>query len=99
MERMVKQVDGMAMFSAERSDFAAALFADCEHLSFDSEGRITLSENLLNHARIQDRVAFVGCGSTFQMWEPEAFTQQKNLARSRFQQEGITLPFHAFGGA
>jgi MraZ protein len=98
MERMVKQVDDMAMFSAQRSDFAAALFADCEHLSFDSEGRITLTENLLKHANIQDRVAFVGCGSTFQMWEPDTFAHQKDLARSRLQQGGITLPSRSIVG-
>ena len=94
MERMVRQVDEMPMFSGDRSDFSSAIFADCEHLSFDSEGRITLPQALLAHGGITDRVAFVGCGSTFQMWEPEAFAGHKDQARLRLQQGGMTLPFN-----
>lgn len=40
-------------------------------LSFDSEGRITLPAQLLEHAGIADRAVFVGRGLRFQIWSPE----------------------------
>ncbi len=98
MERMVSQVDQMPMFSSQRSDYTSAIFADCEHLAFDSEGRITLPESLVKHANIHGQVAFVGCGSTFQMWEPAAFAHHKEQARLRLQQGEMSLPFHVIKG-
>ena len=40
-------------------------------LSFDSEGRITLPSELLEHAGIEGRARFVGRGIRFQIWSPE----------------------------
>ena len=42
-------------------------------LQFDSEGRISLSQKLLKHAKIKNSMLFVGQGQTFQIWEPTAF--------------------------
>jgi len=92
MERLVEQVDHMDMFSEERQNFTATLFSDSELLSFDSEGRIALSEVLLSHAQIHERVAFVGCGTHFQIWEPEIFAKIRENARKKLKNEGLTLP-------
>lgn len=93
MEKLVAQVDTMDMFSKERSDFSAVLFADCEPLSFDPEGRIVLSESLISHGKIEDKVAFVGCGMTFQMWNPDLFSRYKEEARGRLQSGRVPLSF------
>lgn len=100
MERLVSQVDHLDMFSETRDDFSSTIFADCEQIAFDSEGRITLSESLITHAHLQGKVAFVGCGSTFQIWEPEAFAAHKDLARKRLRERGAPLSFvmHAAKG-
>lgn len=91
MERMVASVDHFDLFSDERGDLTSTIFADSEQLAFDPEGRIMLPESLIVHAGITDKVSFVGCGSTFQMWEPETFQAQQVVARERLKRRGLTL--------
>ena len=47
-----------------------------EHLKFDGEGRVMLTEPLKTHAGIADAVAFAGLGHKFQIWEPGRFRAQ-----------------------
>ena len=49
-----------------------ALFGQVERLVFDPEGRVILTDSLIQHAEITESVAFIGMGETFQIWEPRA---------------------------
>lgn len=91
MRQLVQGVDGLAIFSQEHTDFASILFADAEVLQCDTEGRVMLPARLLKHACINDHVAFVGCGSTFQIWDPEAFSAHQAAARARLQSQNMSL--------
>ena len=53
------------------------------NLQFDSEGRISLSSKLLKHAKIKNRMLFVGQGQTFQIWELLAFEKFRAQARKK----------------
>lgn len=86
MEKLSQQLDRLDIFSQEQDDWAASIFADAQQLSFDSEGRIKLSEELKIHAMLQDKVAFVGRGPTFQMWNPDLFKAYQSQARQRLQE-------------
>ena len=63
--------------------FATSIFSESRNVQFDTEGRISLSEKLLNHAKIKNRILFVGLGYTFQIWEPILFEKFKSLARKK----------------
>ena len=71
--------------------FATSILSDSENLQFDTEGRVSLSERLLNHASIKSNVLFVGLGKTFQMWEPKNFEKFKVVARKKAFQNRSTL--------
>jgi MraZ protein len=64
---------------------AHAIFGQARHLSFDDEGRIRLPDDLIEHLGIQERVAFVGLGDTFEVWNPDklAAVEQQRLAEAR----------------
>ena len=53
------------------------------NLQFDGEGRISLTQKLLNHAKIKNSMMFVGQGKTFQIWEPIIFEKFKVIARKK----------------
>ena len=57
--------------------------ANSFQLNFDTDGRVTLSERLLNHTGIKEKVLFVGQGKTFQMWDPMSFKKFSNDARKK----------------
>ncbi len=76
IEEMRRFIERFPEASAEREQFAAALYGTSETLKIDSEGRLVLPESLKVHAGIGGSVTFVGLGHKFQMWEPERFQMQ-----------------------
>jgi len=84
----VSEVD---LFSDEHDDLTATLFADAKQLAFDGEGRILLPQSLASHAGITESAAFVGRGSSFEIWEPDALQRYKAEARQRALAERRTL--------
>jgi len=81
---LMKEIESLiaryAPFSEEREQLALALYGTSETLKIDGEGRVSLSENLKQHAGIMDQVAFIGLGHKFQIWEPGRF--QNELAEA-----------------
>jgi len=92
METYVAQMDSYDLFSSEHEDLATILFADSEQLAFDGEGRIMLPEAFRSHAGIGERAVFAGKGRKFQIWAPEAFARERDSARQRAREKGLTLP-------
>lgn len=81
MERLSQSVESLDLFGEDQDNLAATIFADAHQMSFDGDGRVTLPESLIAHAGLTEKVAFVGRGSTFQLWTPKAFEQHQAQAR------------------
>ncbi len=63
------------------------IFADANMIQFDTEGRITINQEMLEHAQITSDLIFVGKGSTFQIWNPDLFQEHQNLMRKKIKKE------------
>ncbi len=83
LEKIIDTIDTLNPFEENRDIFSTSILANSFQLNFDSEGRVTLSDKLLNHSGIKDKVLFVGQGRTFQMWEPSEFKKFSNEARKK----------------
>jgi MraZ protein len=92
MEEMNKRLSSFDLFSDEQDDMATAIFADSVQLPFDKEGRIILTEDLIQHAGLEDQAAFVGLGQKFQIWAPGAFEKRRETARKNMRDNKLTLP-------
>ena len=73
IEKLSNTIDSLNPFEEKRDYFATSILSESENLQFDTEGRISLSKKLLNHAKINTSILFVGLGKTFQIWEPKNF--------------------------
>lgn len=91
MAQMSSSVDGEEAYSDRHSDLQLLLFPNAAELTWDSEGRIILPEELLTHAGITEQALFAGAGPTFHIWEPNAFKQRQAEARERAIRERLTL--------
>ena len=91
MEAMGRRLESLEQFS-EEYDNLQTLFSDAAELAFDGEGRIVLPEGLREFAGITETAAFVGVGSTFQIWEPEAYERAKEVKRALLRQKPVSLP-------
>ena len=83
IEKISSAIDPLNPFEEKRDYFATSILSESSNLQFDSEGRITLSSKLLNHAKIKNSMLFVGQGQTFQIWEPANFEKFKVQARKK----------------
>ena len=83
IERLSESIDSLNPFEEKRDIFATSVLSDSVNLQFDSEGRISIPNKLLDHAKIKQTMLFVGQGKTFQIWEPKLFEKFKTQARKK----------------
>ena len=83
IEKISNTIDTLNPFEEKRDFFATSILSESVNLHFDSEGRISLTQKLLKHAKIKNSMIFVGQGKTFQIWEPTAFEKFKTTARKK----------------
>ena len=83
IEKISDTIDDLNPFEEKRDFFATSILSESVNLQFDNEGRISLSQKLLNHAQIKESMMFVGQGKTFQIWEPKTFEKFRMNARKK----------------
>ena len=73
------------VFDRSYEDEAQVVLGATQLLNFDDEGRVRLPDDFIAHAKITERVVFVGLGQKFQMWDPERFApiQRERIERAR----------------
>ena len=97
IEKLSNTIDSLNPFEEKRDFFATSILSESENLQLDTEGRVSLSEKLLKHAKInrqkgfKNNVLFVGLGKTFQIWEPKNFEKFKIVARKKAYQNRSNL--------
>ena len=83
IEKLSDSIDALNPFEEKRDIFATSVLSESVNLQFDSEGRISIPSKLLDHAKIKNKILFVGQGKTFQIWEPKLFEKFKVQARKK----------------
>lgn len=73
--------DSTDFFSETQDNLTNLIFGDAKRFTFDSTGRIMLSEKLLKHAQITDTAVFVGKGRKFQIWNPQNWQKEEERIR------------------
>ena len=91
IEKLSNTIDSLNPFEEKRDYFATSILSESVNLQFDSEGRVLITDKLLNHAKIKSSILFVGLGKTFQIWEPKSFEKFKIVARKKAYQNRSNL--------
>ena len=91
LKHLSESVDQLALFSETQDDLAATIFADAHQISIDGDGRIILPQSFIEHAALGENAAFVGCGATFQIWQPALFELHQAAARARIKEQRSSL--------
>lgn len=94
IKKLSDTIDALGPFSAERSAFSTSLLADSHQLSFDTEGRVILPNSLIKFASITEKVSFVGMGETFQMWDPDKYSEFQNKTFKQSQESLANLKWN-----
>ena len=91
IEKLSNTIDSLNPFEEKRDYFATSILSESVNLQFDTEGRVSFTEKLLDHAKIKNNILFVGLGKTFQIWEPKIFEKFKVVARKKAYQNRSNL--------
>ena len=83
IEKITNTIDSLNPFEEKKDYFATSILSESINLQFDSEGRILLTQKLLEHAKIKNSMLFVGQGKTFQIWESKSFKKFKVKAKKK----------------
>ena len=83
IEKLSNTIDSLNPFEEKRDYFATSVLSQSINLNFDSEGRVTIPEKLLKHAKIKTNLIFVGLGKVFQIWDPNSFEKFKYVAKKK----------------
>jgi MraZ protein len=98
MEKLHELVEDHDPTGEVHDDFAYTLLGDTVELSLDSEGRVAFPDDLLRHAGLSENAAFVGLGSYFEVWEPQALEERKMQARRATKERRGHLRANGNGG-
>ena len=71
IEKLSSSIDSLNPFEEKRDFFATSVLSESENLQFDTEGRVSISGKLLQHAKIKNNVLFVGLGKTLKQQRGE----------------------------
>ena len=94
IEKIIETIDNLNPFEENRDIFSTSILANSHQLNFDTEGRVTLTEKLIKHTGVKEKVLFVGQGKTFQMWEPLQFKKFSDEARKKAKSERSSLKWN-----
>jgi len=66
----------------EENEYESTVLFGGSVLSFDSEGRVVLSDLLRNEINLTSEALFVGMGRRFRIWNPKIFNEYLGRAKS-----------------
>lgn len=93
MQRLTNSLEeNFDLFSEDQEDLAAITLESTHQLAFDPEGRVSLPLELRQHAGLTNQALFVGRGSRFRIWTPEAYELHSSGQLERAKARGVTLP-------
>ena len=78
-----KRIETVDPLSQEYDDLIDSVMPFVRVLEPDQDGRVVLPDDLIAHAGLTDTAVFVGRGTSFQIWQPQAWTERGRLARER----------------
>ncbi len=92
LDKLATDIENATDFFSETQDnLTNLIFGDARRFTFDSTGRIMLTEKLLKHAGIGDTAVFVGKGRKFQIWNQENWEKEEARIRAEVLKNRPTL--------
>jgi MraZ protein len=99
IQRVIDSLDDLELFSDEQDDLATTLLENSHQLAYDTEGRVLFPPELIDYAGLANEVVFVGRGTRFQIWQPDAYEAHNSAAFERARSRGATLRLRSNEGS
>lgn len=87
-EEIQRKIESLPSFNPTSRRIQRLLIGHATDLELDSSGRILLPQTLREYANLQKQTALIGQGKKFELWDLDAWTQQRELWLSETEGEG-----------
>lgn len=77
IDELDEEISGLPRYSPEREAWERMINTDSVYAQVDENGRMVLSQKLRDTAGITDEAVFAGMGERFQIWNPDAYADDK----------------------
>jgi MraZ protein len=91
MEKMMERVDDISIGEYERRNVLRLITGKAHSTQCDSQGRITLTEELMKHAGIEGEAVMVGVLKGFEIWSPARGEQVLDSTEENFAESAKQL--------
>jgi MraZ protein len=91
IQKLSETIDDLDPYSSERDAFASVILGGAAQQPFDSDGRITLPQNLIDFSGITEQAVFIGKGQTFEIWEPKTFEEHLKKAQEEVKSKRFLI--------
>lgn len=85
-------IDGIPFGDPFRAAMESQFYGGLKLLAYDTAGRITLTEALVERGGLKSEVVMIGLGDRFQIWDRDLWrareTEQRDLARQAMREMG-----------
>lgn len=86
MEKMLERADDISIGEYERRDVLRVIASRAHGSPCDSQGRIGLTDQLLQHAAIEKEAVLVGMLTRFEMWSPQRWAEVDRNGMQNFSE-------------
>lgn len=91
-EKIESQINALPSFNPTARALRRLYIGNALEVEMDSQGRVLLSPNLRTHASLDKRLALVGQGSRFELWDEDIWERKKNEWLDEVSQGDLELP-------
>ena len=88
IEQIVDAIDNMDSLSNEVATLQTML-SSAQEMKLDAEGRIMLSSEFIDFAKLHETALYAGIGRSFQIWLPERYRHREANARAMAKTDGL----------
>ena len=89
----LRRVRGHSIADTKARQFARILGSQSDLVSWDSQGRIRIKDELLNHASLTDQVVLVGTFEGFELWNPASWKKTGSMDESSLSEAARYVGF------
>jgi MraZ protein len=93
MVRRLQRMRSHSMADRKAREFARVLASQSDLISWDTQGRIRIKDELLQFAQLVDQVVLVGAFDCFELWSPEYFDGKAGMDQDRIREAAQYVGF------
>ncbi len=86
MQERILKMRQHSIADKKARQFARVLASQSDLVSWDSQGRMRINDNLLSGAQLTDKVVLVGAFDSFELWSPENFEKSVVMDKASLQE-------------